>query len=137
MKAEETRHVWFFRMFERTEEQFGQSEAFWQRCRSGGGEEGGGGKREESTCLQRGGLERRTAHGLAQHSPICEAQTQGITQAPQAKTNRFKRWPCLQLLYQHGQQESLLRIFSDSENSPKTIFSFSPIFVERAHICCN
>lgn len=27
-------------MFERTEEQFGQSEAFWQRCRSGWGEEG-------------------------------------------------------------------------------------------------
>lgn len=48
MKAEETRHVWFFRMFERTEEQFGQSEAFWQRCRSGGGEEGGaGGGREK------------------------------------------------------------------------------------------
>lgn len=114
MKAEEDTACLVFRMFERTEEQFGKSEDFWQRCRAGGrraaGSREGGKKREESTCLQRRGLER-TALGLAQHSPTCEAQTQGITQAPQAKTNRFKRRPCLQLLYQQGQQESLLRIF--------------------------
>lgn len=38
-------------MFEGTQEQFGQSEAFWQRCRPGGREEGEKKKeREESTC---------------------------------------------------------------------------------------
>lgn len=128
----------FFECLKEQKSSLGRARPFGKGAGRAGEKKGGGGeKREESPCLQRGGLERRTAHGLAQHSPICEAQTQGITQAPQAKTNRFKRWPCLQLLYQHGQQESLLRIFSDSENSPKTIFSFSPIFVERAHICCN
>lgn len=136
MKAEETRHVWFLNVLKNRRAVWAER-GLLAKVPVGLGRRREKKKREESTCLQHGGLERRTAHGLAQHSPICEAQTQGITQAPQAKTNRFKRWPCLQLLYQHGQQESLLRIFSDSENSPKTIFSFSPIFVERAHICCN
>lgn len=84
MKAEEDTAclAFFFRMFGRT------VGAEWgllakvparRRAEEGLGVCGGG----ESTCLQRGGeLGRRTALGLARRSPTCEAQTQGVTQAP-------------------------------------------------------
>lgn len=46
MKAEEDTACLVFRMFERTEEQFGKSEDFWQRCRAGGRRAAGrGGKK--------------------------------------------------------------------------------------------
>lgn len=67
MKAEEDTACLVFRMFERTEEQFGQSEAFWQRCRAGG-RRGRGKKKREKKVHVCSAEDRRGGRHLAWRS---------------------------------------------------------------------